>query len=503
VLLAGEVLKIPARMAAGRFVPRRAATIIGAYIAVNAVGLYTHYTFPFVLLAESLAFVVWLLGRPKKLHGLVTWALIQLAGLALFAPWLPTAFRQLTTWPRVPSEAVGPVGIAGAVAYGLTVPPDTARNALIPLGLLALVGLFPPFEAEDHPLRFGERIGFVALWLLVPIAIPVALGVVREPFLKFFVPAGLALQILAARGVVMGFRLGAPLPGTSALNAWLTRLVIAGLAIVGIALPVWTGLRNMYFDPAYARDDYRAIARRILEEAGPDAAVVLDAPSQVEVFGQYYPIGPNVTPLPDGQTEQSIARLLAGHDRVYALFWGENEQDPERTVENALNANAFAASSEWYGGVRLVTYVVPDAPAAEPDEHIDAGFGETITLTGYAVSDTTIRPGEALAVTLFWRADAPVEARYKVFVHLYYPDGTIAAQHDGEPGGGLRPTDGWTPGEVVADNHGLFLPADAPEGSYMLMVGLYDADNGERLPITRGEDAGDRRLALATVEVAR
>jgi hypothetical protein len=34
------------------------------------------------------------------------------------------------------------------------------------------------------------------------------------------------------------------------------------------------------------------------------------------------------------------------------------------------------------------------------------------------------------------------------------------------------------------------------------MVGLYGPD-GTRLPITQGEDAGDRRLALATVEVAR
>ncbi len=502
VLLAGEVLKIPARMAAGRFVPRRAAAIIGAYIAVNALGLYTHYTFPFVLLAESLVFVVWLLGRPKKLHGLVTWVLIQLAGLALFAPWLPTAFRQLTTWPRVPSQAVGPLDIAGAVAYGLTTPLDTAHNALIPLGLLALVGLFPPFEEEDRPLRFGERIGFVALWLLMPIAVPVALGVVREPFLKFFVPAGLALQIIAARGIVMGIRLGAPLPGASALNAWLTRLIVIALAIAGIVLPVWTGLRNLYFDPAYARDDYRGIAQRILEEAGPEAAVVLDAPSQVEVFSQYYPDGPGVTPLPDDQTEQSIARLLADYDRIYALFWGESEQDPERTVENTLNASAFAASSDWYGGVRLVTYVVPDAPAAEPDVLIDAGFGDAITLAGYAVSDTAVRPGEALAVTLFWRADAPVETRYKVFVHLYYPDGTIAAQHDGEPGGGLQPTDGWGPGEVVADNHGLLVPADAPEGDYALMVGLYGLDE-TRLPVTRGEDAGDQRLALTAVEVAR
>jgi len=73
------------------------------------------------------------------------------------------------------------------------------------------------------------------------------------------------------------------------------RVVVLAMALFGFS-PLVTGLQGLYFDAAYARDDYRAIAARITVEAGPSAAVILDAPNQKEVFTYYYPDGPNVTP---------------------------------------------------------------------------------------------------------------------------------------------------------------------------------------------------------------
>jgi len=83
---------------------------------------------------------------------------------------------------------------------------------------------------------------------------------------------------------------------------------------------------------------------------------------------------------------------------------------------------------------------------------------------------------------------------------LYKPDGTLLAQHDGEPGGGLRPTHQWVVAEQVIDAHGLLIPPDAPPGSYTLMVGLYDAE-ANRLPVMLdGKAAGDR-LPLEVVTI--
>ncbi len=496
VWLTALVLTLPAEMAAGHFRPRRAALILTAYVLVNAVGLYTHYTFPFVLLAESLVFLIWLAGRQHRLHGLLTWTALQIAALALYTPWLPTAIRQVTTWPRVPAPLVGVEQISAAIAYGLTTPLDAARSGLIPLLLLAIVGLFPPPDEPRRPLHFGERLGLVVLWLLVPVTIPLALGVVREAFLKFFLPAGLAFWLLIARGVVMGFCLGRPVPGVGGLSGAMTRLAAVILLAVGL-LPVYGGLRNLYFDAAYARDDYRAIAQRILTEAGPQAAVVLDAPNQAQVFGYYFPLGPNVASLPDAHTEETLEHLLEGHSRIYALYYGEAEQDPQHTVEQLLATRAFVASTQWYGDVRLVIYIAPAQAAVEQPS--GARFGDAIVLEGYTLSAKALAPGEALAVTLFWHSETPLSARYKVFVHLYGPDGNIAAQHDGEPVGGLRPTDTWAPGERIADRHGLLL-SDATPGIYTLAVGLYDA-TGNRLPVADAHVLPDNRLWLADLSV--
>jgi hypothetical protein len=219
------------------------------------------------------------------------------------------------------------------------------------------------------------------------------------------------------------------------------------------------------------------------------------------VFTYYYPDGPGVAPLPNDDTLGTLDNLLRDYRRIYALFWGELEQDPERLVETTLDARAFEASSAWYGSVRLVIYAVPGEVASEIEVESNARFGEHITLLGYAISTRTLAPGEALGVTLFWQTDAPLTDRYKVFVHLYTPDGALIAQHDSEPGSDLAPTDTWRPGEEVIDNHGVLLPLEAAPGTYRLAVGLYDLTTGTRLPVVlNGEPLGDS-LTISEITV--
>jgi hypothetical protein len=117
-------------------------------------------------------------------------------------------------------------------------------------------------------------------------------------------------------------------------------------------------------------------------------------------------------------------------------------------------------------------------------------FGENgeIVLDGFTISRTELSSGDGIGVTLFWHAAIPIDSRYKVFVHLYGPDGSLVAQHDSEPGENSAPTDGWTPGQTVIDAHGLLLPLDAAAGTYQLAIGLYRPEEGTRLPTSTGED---------------
>ena len=67
--------------------------------------------------------------------------------------------------------------------------------------------------------------------------------------------------------------------------------------------------------------------------------------------------------------------------------------------------------------------------------------------------------------------------------------GQLVAQHDSQPAVGLRPTVDWQPDERIQDQHIIALPADLPAGRYRLIVGLYDAQTGQRVPAGMPDNA--------------
>ncbi len=125
---------------------------------------------------------------------------------------------------------------------------------------------------------------------------------------------------------------------------------------------------------------------------------------------------------------------------------------------------------------------------------LDVAFDSGVRLLGYELSGAA-RPGEALALTLYWSADGPLPQRYKVFTHLLGETFNAAGgnflwgQSDAEPAANTRPTTGWRAGEVVVDEHTIPIAADAPPGTYTIEVGLYEPVGGGRLAVI-GEDGG-------------
>jgi hypothetical protein len=138
----------------------------------------------------------------------------------------------------------------------------------------------------------------------------------------------------------------------------------------------------------------------------------------------------------------------------------------------------------------------------------DYALGEAIRLAGYDLPERSVRAGQTLPVTVFWNSTAPVEASYKVFVHLVGEEWNPAlgnplwGQVDRLPVDGNLPTDAWVPGQVVVDRYEVPVQANAPPGRYALTVGLYDALSGERLPVydATGSFIGDE-IVLGEVEV--
>ncbi len=100
-------------------------------------------------------------------------------------------------------------------------------------------------------------------------------------------------------------------------------------------------------------------------------------------------------------------------------------------------------------------------------------------------------------VTLYWLALREMGQNYKAFVHLLGPDGSVIAQHDGEPVGGFTPTSRWQPGQIIADRHVLTLPEDLPAGEYGLRTGLYQVDPLRNLTVD--PPAADNRVNVGTL----
>jgi hypothetical protein len=281
------------------------------------------------------------------------------------------------------------------------------------------------------------------------------------------------------------------------------RTALPLLFATAVGLQCAPALHNLYFDPAYARDDYRQIAADIAARHRPGDAVLLNAPNQWEVFTYYYP-DRDVLPAPYRRSLQEMEAFLEPlaekYRRLYVLYWGAEEADPERFIEHWLADHAYVAEAHWYGDVRLATYGL-GALSAAPDATVDAQFGSGIRLHGYAAPSRAVA-GQILPVTLFWQTERPLERRYKVAVQLLDAAGQVVAQHDGEPGAGMRPTPAWQPGQVVLDRHGVPVPPDATSGAYSLIAVLYDAATGERLTVSDADGATRDHLRLTSIAVS-
>jgi 4-amino-4-deoxy-L-arabinose transferase-like glycosyltransferase len=139
-----------------------------------------------------------------------------------------------------------------------------------------------------------------------------------------------------------------------------------------------------------------------------------------------------------------------------------------------------------------------------PDiEHpLEAYFGESIRLLGYDLGEEELRPGGEVALTLYWQAIDTPDRGYTVFNHLVGPDEAIHGQFDGPPSGDAWLTSTWLPGEIIVDRRTVPLRPDAADGVYSLLIGLYDATNGARLPVfVDGEMRPNDQLRLTEVMI--
>ncbi len=122
-----------------------------------------------------------------------------------------------------------------------------------------------------------------------------------------------------------------------------------------------------------------------------------------------------------------------------------------------------------------------------------ANFEGKILLLAATMDATEVPAGGRLHVRLRWRALREMAHDYTVFVQVVGPDGQLYGQVDSWPVHGTRPTGGWATGEELDDAYDFYVKADAPPGTYRVIVGWYLLADMHRLPVVdaQGRARGD------------
>lgn len=123
--------------------------------------------------------------------------------------------------------------------------------------------------------------------------------------------------------------------------------------------------------------------------------------------------------------------------------------------------------------------------AGDVPNPIAVNFGGKMMLMGYDLSRRAVRPGEAITLTLHWRALGSMDRNYTVSTQFVDEDQRKAAQSDSWPLEGSAPTAAWEPGDVITETRRLEVYGDAPLGAYGVRVAVYTVEEGEivHLPV--------------------
>jgi hypothetical protein len=184
-----------------------------------------------------------------------------------------------------------------------------------------------------------------------------------------------------------------------------------------------------------------------------------------------------------GRWSISAPTIVGDHDAV-ALDWRSLRVPPE-----AQSGTAILRVGGWatLGRYRIDALpMITEAPAFNHPVHAEfPGVGE---LVGFTLSDAPFSLDDPPRLKLVWQAGVQAPAvSYTVFAQLIGEDGRVAAQDDSIPGS--RATTTWRAGEYVVDDHRLHFNDGAQPGTVRLIVGLYDAATGARVPLADGTDA--------------
>jgi hypothetical protein len=438
--------------------PRAAA----AYGLTLALALYVHYFLAFLVAAQLLYLIFF--ARLTRTR-VVQFAGAAALGFALWLPWLPNFFSQLAVLRRLAEEADAVYGL-GIGTTSTAEPTDlTTISRLVQIatnGLPVLYAAVLLLGLADWA-RLKRMYTLAALWALGVPAIALVLNLVMAVYAQRYVSylsIGLALACAAA--------LAALRPRWLRWSA-LTAFVGLNLWAIGGQLPVRIPFRDLfttmsidaqagdvvYFTRAGEIDNL--VLWQVRNYLSPDFEVILDHD------------------LTRAEAERRVWFVTGDwfNDEVRADFGRLEQTHPVQTVLGQCDR-------AWC----YLAQLMEAPPDAEPTQ-----FGGVLPFRGADIDSVT---AEAIQVRLWWQTDERIPLDYSIGLHLRDSAGNLVAQSDGaiqHYGVETVQTSQMQPGHIYIDHRMLALPPDLPNGSYQLVLVVYQSWDNARLMLPDGSDA--------------
>lgn len=488
------------------------------YVLTTLAALYTNYYAFTLVVFENLAFVAWFVWsfrahHPRRFQAAALWIVAQCLVVVAYLPWLGFAQGSLTSWPGI-SDSMSILEMGRRIVSAFATGSDTVLEfqiVRVAAYIIFFIGGLLPSRDLFRQSAWGIVVG--ALWALVPLLSMYVLSLARPSYNpKFLLLATPGFLIIVARGVSVLYpglflrerapygQLSDPVRIRLARQyVGIAKILVGGLFAAGMVLT----LQNLYTDPRLQRDDYRGIVNYINAVATADDAVIVNAPGQLDVVRYYYHSTAKLIGLPIGRPLQRAATQSALDDlssskNIFGIFWATDQADPARFIESDLAQTHFKASDDWHGDVRLTEYTSA-APSDLIQVQANVNLGKEIQLANYKYPAAPRVVSEFVPIELAWVPLETPQTRYKVFAQLLDAQGRLVSQRDTEPRDGFDPTDEWTTRDLRVDRVAIPIPPGLSSGEYRLIVGMYRADNGARLPVSSGGDFYE----LGKVQVAK
>ena len=467
----------------------------GLYGLFAALVIYTHYTAVFLVAGQGL-FWLWLLWR-RGHHKLIGLGLLFLVIAAV--PLVPFTIPRLFTGAETNYFYVPPwimlQDVVHGFGLGMTVDFSQWSIKLIDLGVAFLLLLGLLFLSRGSGGR--PRLLFLTVYLLAAV-VGLALGSLIKPMYmgaRHIIIGSPAFFFLAAAGLTAVWQRGGRLVGLVALFVLLVGPLVS--------------LANLYFQPAYAKDDLRALVQTIEQRAGSDDLVLYNNAILLALHWHYSqrPDLP-VTALPvypygaDETTAAALAELAQQYRRIwYVPDPPADGRDAGGIVFSWLVERTLLLEQHLFHSRTMIVEAQLYQTSDPYPNQLPAGAEPVVTswdstgIAGWQPHFDTPAAGPRLWFALYWQGQEPPVGQQLLFT-LRTPDGQLWTSHYHE----LVPTSArplpWTDGSLMQLTYSLPLPLGTPADHYQLWVELAGVSQPALLGEVLVQQQDDWPLAL-------